>query len=139
MLFIECSNDWVVTEVDFNSERAVAIVNYPVCHIVGREVIVRTLPLGIPPAVGDTNLIPVTVRCERHIEGSGLNLLPNILWERGNTLVVAVVTVKSEATVDIAPVDYAFCTVILPEHSLLGSATATDPHFLLEVEPCSKE
>jgi len=95
MLIVECTDDWIISEVDFDVECSVAIVNHSVCHIVWRDVIVSSHPLGIPPSVGDTYLIPIGICLAYGIECSSLNYIPNIFWECSNTLVVAIVSVKS--------------------------------------------
>ena len=132
MLLVKCSDNGIVTEVDLNVERPVTIVNNTVGHVVGREIIIRSLPLAIPPAVGDAYLIPVCYGLEQHIECSCLDLVPDVLGEGGPALVVAVSAIQTEA-IDAVPVGVVG-VVACPEGYFLGVSAATSVDDVDEVD-----
>ena len=105
VLLVKSAYKRVVAEVHLNVERTVAIVNDALCHVPWSNVIIFAHPLGVPPAVGDADLILRRIGHRIfHIECLGLQTVPDVLWEGGNTLIVTVVAVESKA-IDSVPVD----------------------------------
>ena len=96
MLLIEIINYWVITEINLDSIRVITIVDYPISHVAGREIIFCTHPLGIPPAVCDTYLIPFLRRLESQVESTALDDVPRLLWEFGETFIIGVLALKSK-------------------------------------------
>ena len=103
---------------------AVAVVDQQVT-VVGLDVVRGQVLL--PPAVRDADLRVRTL--EERIERLGLDLVPELLRERGVALVAAVVAVQAEAVVQVAPVGRAIHGFVLPEDVPLGTfvAAAIDP------------
>ena len=122
MSFVKSTHKvWVASEINLNGECAVAIV--------GQQLIARlditNIPVWIPPSGSDTYL---RIGClDIQIEGLCLDLVPDILWEGGETLVVAIMAIKCKA-VSTAPT---YCaSVAFPEYLLLRATS----YFLNEVD-----
>ena len=100
----------ITGDVNLDVIRSVAVVDHP--FAVGADV--PDIPAGVPPSVGHADVEPVGVRDQLDIERTGLDLVPDILRERGDTFVVAVVPFQAEA-VGAVPA-HAAGARILPEN-----------------------
>ena len=98
-------------QIDRQRPCSVSIVDKQ--FIAGLDIVRRQI--DAPPARRDTDL---RIRpLKKHVERLGLDLVPNLLRERGVTFVIAVVAVKAEAVVHIAPIND-IRSAILPENRL---------------------
>ena len=109
-------------EVNKDGECAVLIVDDALGHVPRSDVVVRTKPLDTPPARGHTDLIGSRI-CSgvRHVERSGLHLLPSLGRNLGDGLAVSVRAFKGKAVCTV-PANCAVTSgiVVLPDHGLDG-------------------
>ena len=118
VLSVELFYDRIITEVNLDMVCAILVVDNALGHVPRSNVVVCAKPLYRPPACGDTNLVGVAARTVLHEEGTSLDLVPDILREGGDTLVVAVIAVKTEAVCAV-PVHRTITIgiIILPDRS----------------------
>ena len=123
----------IVAEGDLEGTRPVVVRNELVGHVVRREVVVRTLPLDGPVAVGDADLEPVRVQLEGRVERAVLDDVPDLLRELGDALIVAVVALEGEA-VRTVPVGRAVTRgiVIGPVNLLDGLPVTAAARFVVQ-------
>ena len=121
MLVIQRFDNRIVAEIDLQIEGSVVVGDDPVIHVVGLEIVVGSLPLYAPVTVGDTDLVPVGILRELDEEGAGLDLVPDLLREFGDALVVGVLAFEAE-TIHAVPADSSetFGIRIRPDDGLLG-------------------
>ena len=100
VLRVQVIQDRVASEIDFNVERTVSVVDDPL--VAGRNVVAG--PRSGPPTGGDAHLHPVAA-LGKQVECAVLDEIPDLCREGGDALVVAVVAFQAE-TIDPVPVDF---------------------------------